>query len=693
MWHNPKKQLAIIELENGQDAISFEQIKMVMIKCPSNVIYCEKKGKLEGIVSAGDIWRAYENKSENVFINKKFTSLHVGEEMRAKCIFYRKENINALPIVTEDNVLIGDYIRWDDLLYLKYVFATGGGYSDEEFDSQQHVALVKPSGIFKEKQQFFLQFKAYLQAHQITVECIEYEAIADCIKYVDFVLFVDENEYRAMDMFLGLTLDRQYHAIWGKLKTYTTYLDNIFDYDEKQTNTYLAYLYNQGISVLGLEFGLSDYSMRLNEAIEHKFASVGEKPSGKLHVSMYRDFFDDLYNEEYAKQMVSMRLTTENMSGCRKIADCEQRFVHVKNGERLTVGQPDTFKKSIYFFGPCYIFGSRVEDKNTIESYLQKHLKDEGYEIKVINCGVPGMETAGYYLPRIFSTSLRKGDIIIIDRPSAFVEGVQYLDLMAVLEKNSVSAAWMIDRPVHCNHKVNKLYAGAIYDVLKPILDEKTDEQGELVKTDDNFIKFLYLDRYFSDFSADKFEKIGAIVMNCNLFTYGHRHLIEEALNVVDFLIIFVVEEDKSMFSFAERFSFVREGTADLTNIKVVPSGQFILSQMSFPEYFIKETSEDIVKHTEQDITTFAECIAPLLGIKYRFVGEEPEDGVTNQYNLAMKKILPKYGIEVIEIPRKTINSDYISASSARKCLEDNNIAGLKKLVPKSTLKILLGEM
>ena len=81
MWHTKRKQLTIIELENGQDTISLEQIKAVMIKCPSNVIYCEKKGKLEGIVSVGDIWRAYENKSDRVFINKKFASLHQHEEM------------------------------------------------------------------------------------------------------------------------------------------------------------------------------------------------------------------------------------------------------------------------------------------------------------------------------------------------------------------------------------------------------------------------------------------------------------------------------------------------------------------------------------------------------------------------------------------------------------------------------------
>lgn len=53
----------------------------------------------------------------------------------------------------------------------------------------------------------------------------------------------------------------------------------------------------------------------------------------------------------------------------------------------------------------------------------------------------------------------------------------------------------------------------------------------------------------------------------------------------------------------------------------------------------------------ENDITLFAQKIAPHLNITYRFVGEEPEDSVTNEYNLAMKRILPKKRIQLVEIP------------------------------------------
>ena len=86
---------------------------------------------------------------------------------------------------------------------------------------------------------------------------------------------------------------------------------------------------------------------------------------------------------------------------------------------------------------------------------------------------------------------------------------------------------------------------------------------------------------------------------------------------------------------------------------------------------------------------TFVEKIAPQLGIQCRFVGEEPEDEVTEQYNMAMKKILPQYGMDLIEIPRKMVNEKPISASLVRECIEKGNIDQLAELVPVSTRAFL----
>lgn len=356
----------------------------------------------------------------------------------------------------------------------------------------------------------------------------------------------------------------------------------------------------------------------------------------------------------------------------------------------MTYDQPVNYTKSIYFYGPCFIYGHYVEDKNTIESFLQKHLNESGEAIRVVNCGIPGNSTyTDFVLMRIMNTQLKKGDTVILFANSMHFPGIQELNFAGVLEKYNINEQWMVDQPIHCNHKINLFYARAIYDAIASDLKENDVGQGELVKCNIDGIKHIYIDKFFPKFDVMNYKKIGAIVMNCNPFTYGHQHLIEKALTIVDFLIIFVVEEDRSIFSFSDRFSMVIEATSSFDNVKVVPSGAFILSQITFPEYFIKQSDESIEFNIENDIKLFAESIAPKLNIQFRFVGEELEDEITNKYNFAMKRLLPHYGIKLVEIPRKRQNGQYIKAERVRKCLENNDISGLKGLIPESTARIL----
>ena len=51
----------------------------------------------------------------------------------------------------------------------------------------------------------------------------------------------------------------------------------------------------------------------------------------------------------------------------------------------------------------------------------------------------------------------------------------------------------------------------------------------------------------------------GGVVVNCNPFTLGHRYLIETAAQRVDWLYVFVVEEDRSSFPFAAQRSLCRQ--------------------------------------------------------------------------------------------------------------------------------------
>jgi [citrate (pro-3S)-lyase] ligase len=182
----------------------------------------------------------------------------------------------------------------------------------------------------------------------------------------------------------------------------------------------------------------------------------------------------------------------------------------------------------------------------------------------------------------------------------------------------------------------------------------------------------------------------GAIVMNCNPFTKGHRYLIEKALEQVDVLYIFVVEEDKSQYSFKRRFEMVKQGTEDLQEqIYVIPSGKYVISKDTFSQYFDKEKEITEIQDMEYDVGIFCEAVCRVFGITKRFVGTEPFDKVTKKYNETMSIILPEYGIEFVEIPRLEIDGEVISASKVRGQLK-HSMWDISDLVPESTRELLM---
>ena len=185
---------------------------------------------------------------------------------------------------------------------------------------------------------------------------------------------------------------------------------------------------------------------------------------------------------------------------------------------------------------------------------------------------------------------------------------------------------------------------------------------------------------------GDEEKTAGAIVMNCNPFTLGHRALAEYAASHCDILYLFVVEENRSDVPTDVRLRLVREGTAHLSNVRVHLSGHYMISSATFPTYFLKAGEDAAALQSELDVTLFAQCIAPPLHITKRFAGQEPLDPTTNRYNQAMKRILPQYGVEFCEIPRICFGEDVISASRVRRLLREKGVCEeVLSLVPETT--------
>src|SRR5699024_365029 len=184
----------------------------------------------------------------------------------------------------------------------------------------------------------------------------------------------------------------------------------------------------------------------------------------------------------------------------------------------------------------------------------------------------------------------------------------------------------------------------------------------------------------------------GSIVMNCNPMTKGHKYLINQSLKKVDDLIIFVVEEDKSVFPFKDRFNIMKEELKNLDNVELVKGGPYIISQGTFPTYFIKEKDEMLSTYKELEGSIFGDKIAKDLEIDIRFLGSEPEDVVTLAYNNTLKDILECKGIEVIIKSRKELNGEIISASYVRRLLKEGKNKEAYKYLPDSTIDYLKSE-
>jgi [citrate (pro-3S)-lyase] ligase len=187
-------------------------------------------------------------------------------------------------------------------------------------------------------------------------------------------------------------------------------------------------------------------------------------------------------------------------------------------------------------------------------------------------------------------------------------------------------------------------------------------------------------------------NEFGCIVMNANPFTNGHQYLVDTASRQCRHLLIFPVIEDRSVFPYEVRLQLIKENIRPYENISLLDGSDYIISAASFPTYFLKENSDISRIQAELDLTLFGSRIAAPLRITQRFVGTEPYDLMTADYNAQMKKILPMYGVQPIIIPRLEIEGKAVSASQIRKMLYENDFSLIEKFVPPATYHFLISD-
>lgn len=459
-------------------------------------------------------------------------------------------------------------------------------------------------------------------------------------------------------------------------------------FDEQGQLLYFAYEYEKGLSTFYIDIALME--------LQEKDTLL---------------FFEEAYPRVKNVKVQTMYFPTESRS---KTSDEEIRRMHrvfplekrcweawldaqnvrkqnskefYVRGKSIETKNYGNGKHHIYIIGPCIAMSSCVlREEESIGCILAEKLKEKDYAVE---CIMYPLHHSMLYEEMIQSLTLMENDIVIlIDRLMERKPDYQSdLPVADIIKKRQDD--WFWDIPMHATAKGCFEIANAMANWLEPLLndtvsdDPKCLQMGKII-LDEKAQKKLekYIRQVKECQRIEKGSSVGAIVMNCNPMTRGHLYLIEHARSKVDYLYIFVVQEDKSDFRFEERFAMVKQVTEQFENVIVVPSGEFVLSYATMPLYFEKEEKKEDTLDAVHDLTIFGEYVAKELGITKRFVGEELLDPVTRQYNEAMKRILPNYGIEVEEIKRLETDQGIISASAVRKWIKEDNWEAVKKFVP-----------
>ncbi len=424
--------------------------------------------------------------------------------------------------------------------------------------------------------------------------------------------------------------------------------------------------------------------------------------AGKFRIDELKDNQEELYKfmvyEDYAEVLGELNdLPLTLRRGYPEIEDYSGKYYTIINMSRYTVGSSGNLvNNKVFLFGPCTIFGYFVKDEDTVASKLQEMLDGQ---FCVVNMG----NSWQWRSFKIRLCEYKPGDIVILMVPGKIKyygqQGIEIHSIINAFNKvpNLTDNVW--DMLGHNNCNTTRYIAEELNQLICKIYQKPNVSDEEIVKTkfnktilsrnDNSLQKWLHSIDQFTDIED---KRIGCIVMNCNPFTFGHKYLIENAIEKVDYLYIFVVEENKSFFTFEDRIIMVRQGVADLNqnnSINVLPSGSFIISSTTLPGYFEKDQLQEVVIDMTEDVEIFAKKIAPYLNITVRFAGEEPLDKFTNQYNDTMREILPKNGIEFHVIGRKQLDGEPISASRVRKKMKMNDFESIKRMVPNTTYEYL----
>ncbi len=507
--------------------------------------------------------------------------------------------------------------------------------------------------------------------------------------------FIDSDIVKSMDL-LNSTIND-----FDKVKFVT-------DYVKSQGATPLL------IDVVGLGQDLKVKSFQEKDLMSNTQKYAGERKFWGQRAEVPK-YILSLYDDAEKSQIPGFFDYSRPVIKGTKVAllDSDRPMMSVKNGLRVTVGQPNIAARKILFFGSSTTYSSGMSDTYTLVSQVQRNINEYFSDIVLENHGIIGMKLL-QAMNNLVQTNIKENDIVVFFNFDEFrngsIQDLHKIDLNSI-ERGSDFFIDLNNKQGHYSPRGNKVLSQVIVkEHLLPLLNNKASElvnRGDRIN--ESILSVLEKFKYFlfrhtaqalescemksylellDQHATDNEGVIGSVAVNCNPITKGHLHLIEHAARSVDKLFIFVIEEDKSFFKFEDRFKLVFESTKHIGNVTVIRGGKFICTELTYPDYFDKETSE-AKADASMEAWFFCEYIAKKLNISKIFLGNEPKCQITQQYNEKMQELLPSYDIEVEIIERISTNGDVISASKVREFLANRDFSSIEAIVPKPTYLFL----
>lgn len=193
--------------------------------------------------------------------------------------------------------------------------------------------------------------------------------------------------------------------------------------------------------------------------------------------------FLDAESEQIENELRS--ITSVFQKGILQLKDQNGKYMNIVDGERYTCGNSNSSPNTIFFFGPCLVWGNLVEDKCTVCSYLKKDVPDSYF---VRNCGSGG---SAHYIMR--SKRYKPGDIVIVmayNKNIYDIFGVKTHSILNAYRNTPDVQSCVWDSPLHINKIVMKNVADEVYQIC--VNEHFFDTDNDIIQSNSikNTIRF-----------------------------------------------------------------------------------------------------------------------------------------------------------------------------------------------------------